>query len=507
MEPNHQPQHQPTAFILFGAGGDLCWRLIVPALFDLYVDKYLPEQFVLIGIDRQDYDQQSLAEHYQKGVEQYSRHGIPDKKTWQSFTELIRYRQADLTNPAFYTWLANTLVDLDKKWQEKAQRVFYLAIPPFLFADIAKALGTAGLAKERSQARIVLEKPLGHDLVSFHEINRTLSRHFQEQQIYRIDHFLGKETVQNILALRFANPIFEPIWNQRYIDNIAITVAETLGVEQRASFYERAGALRDMVQNHLLQLLFLVAMEPPVTFDADDLRNRRMDVMHALRPIPENEVHRYSARGQYGAGWMDGTKALGYREEPGVAPDSNTETYCALELHVDNWRWQGVPFYLRTGKRMPVSVSEISIRFRDIPHQAFPASAGLNVQPARLVIRLQPEEGIVLKFLAKQPGQHLILRPVEMRFSYKEAFRLPSPTAYETLLWDIMKGDTTLFTRADQVEAAWRLLMPVLDVWGSNPATNFPNYRAGTWGPESAEILITHSGRSWLTPTLFESMG
>lgn len=501
MDHNHPPQ-QPTAFVLFGARGDLSWRLILPALFNLYLDKHLPEQFVLLGIDRQEGDRQSLAQHYLEGIQQYSRRPIPDEKTWQSFAQLLRYQQADITDSASYTQLANTLAKFDKEWQGKAQRIFYLATPPRLFAVIAEKLGAANLSRQRAHTRIVVEKPLGRDLETFCKINQALSHHFKEQQIYRIDHFLGKETVQNILALRFANPIFEPIWNLRYIDHIAITVAETLGLEHRASYYDRAGALRDMVQNHLLQLLFLVAMEPPVTFDADDLRNRRMDVMHAIRSISEDEVHRYAARGQYGPGWMQGTQVPGYREEAGAAPDSNTETYCALELHVDNWRWQGVPFYLRTGKRMPVTVSEISIRFRDIPHQAFPASAGLNAQPARLVIRLQPDEGIVLKFLAKQPGQQLILRPVEMRFSYKDTFRLPSPTAYETLLWDIMRGDTALFTRADQVEAAWRLLMPVLDVWGSNPATNFPNYAAGAWGPPTANVLIAHSGRSWLTPTL-----
>ncbi|ADE15913.1 glucose-6-phosphate 1-dehydrogenase [Nitrosococcus halophilus Nc 4] len=506
MEPNH-PQQQPTVFVLFGAGGDLSWRLILPALFNLYLDKYLPEQWLLIGVDRQDYDQHSLAQHYREGIQQYSRRGIPDDKTWQSFSQALRYQQADITDPTSYTQLAKALVEQDKTWHGKAERVFYLATPPFLFADIAKGLGEANLAKARQRARIVVEKPLGHDLESFRGINQALNHYFQESQIYRIDHFLGKETVQNILALRFANPIFEPIWNRRYIDHIAITVAETLGVEHRANYYEGAGALRDMVQNHLLQLLCLVAMEPPVVFDAHDLRDRRMDVMHAIRPISAEEVQRYAARGQYGAGWMNGTQVPAYREEKGVAPDSNTETYCALEFHVDNWRWQGVPFYLRTGKRLPVEASEISIRFQDIPHQAFPTSAGLNAQPAQLVIRLQPEEGIVLKFMAKQPGPHLVLRPVEMRFSYQEAFQATSPTAYETLLWDIMKGDATLFTRADQVEAAWRLLMPILEVWEANPATDFPNYRAGTWGPEAAEVLIAHSGRSWLAPTLPEPKG
>ncbi|KFI22291.1 glucose-6-phosphate dehydrogenase [Nitrosococcus oceani] len=507
MMESHSSQQPPTVFVLFGAGGDLSWRLILPALFNLYLDKSLPQQWMLMGIDRQDYDQHSLAQHYRKGIQQHSRRPIPDEKTWQSFAQLLRYHQADITDPGSYTRLAKALAEQDKAWHGKAERVFYLATPPFLFADLANGLGEAGLAKERQHARVVVEKPLGHNLESFCEINQALNHHFEESQIYRMDHFLGKETVQNILALRFANPIFEPIWNRRYIDHIAITAAETLGVEHRAGYYERAGALRDMVQNHLLQLLCLVAMEPPVAFNAYDLRDRRMDLMHAIRPITEEEVGRYAARGQYGAGWIRGTQVPAYREEDEVAPDSNTETYCALELHIDNWRWQGVPFYLRTGKRLPVDASEISIRFQEVPHQAFPASAGLNAQPAQLVIRLQPEEGIVLRFMAKQPGPQLILRPVEMRFSYQEAFQTASPTAYETLLWDIMQGDATLFTRADQVEAAWRLLMPILNVWETNPAIDFPNYHAGTWGPETAEVLIAHSGRSWLAPSLSEREG
>ena len=314
--------------------------------------------------------------------------------------------------------------------------------------------------------------------------------------------FRSKETVQNILAMRFANPIFEPIWNRRYVDHVAITVAETLGVEHRGQFYEHAGALRDMVQNHLLQLLSLVAMEPPIVYDSDDIRGRKMDVLRALRPVAKDGVAEFAARGQYGGGWISGVRVPAYREEPDVDPHSNTETYAALKLYVDNWRWQDVPFYLRTGKRMAADVSEISIRFRDVPHRAFPASVGLDAQPTRLVIQMQPEQGIVLKFMAKEPGSTLRLRPVDMRFSYQEAFERPTPDAYETLLWDVMVGDATLFMRADQVEAAWRLLMPILEVWSENAATDFPNYVAGSWGPESAEMLVARDARSWLTPTL-----
>jgi glucose-6-phosphate 1-dehydrogenase len=370
---------------------------------------------------------------------------------------------------------------------------------------VARGLGGAGLAEDREHVRIVVEKPLGHDWTSFREINRALCRNFTEPQVFRIDHFLGKETVQNILAMRFANPMFEPIWNRRYVDHVTVTVAETLGVEHRGGYYEHAGALRDMVQNHLLQLLCLVAMEPPVAYDANDVRGKKLDVLRALRSIPHDAVPEFAARGQYGEGWIHGSHMPGYRDEPDVDRRSNAETYAALKLYVDNWRWQGVPFYLRTGKRMAADVSEISIRFRDVPHRAFPAQVGLNAQPARLIIQMQPEQGIVLKFMAKEPGSPLRLRPVDMRFSYQEAFQRSSPDAYETLLWDVMMGDATLFMSADQVETAWQLLMPVLEVWADNPAPDFPNYAAGSWGPESAEALIARDGKSWLTPTLDKS--
>jgi len=312
--------------------------------------------------------------------------------------------------------------------------------------------------------------------------------------------------VQNILALRFANPIFEPIWNRRYVDHVAITVAETLGVERRGRFYEQAGALRDMIQNHLLQLVCLVAMEPPVAYDAEDIRSKKLDVLRALRPIKIEEVARVAARGQYASGWMNGEHACAYRDEPDVVRHSNVETFAALKLFIDNWRWQEVPFFLRTGKRMAADVSEISIRFQDVPHHAFPASVGLNATPARLVIQLHPEQGIVIKFMAKEPGTQWRLRPADMRFSYAEAFQTILPDAYETLLLDVMQADATLFMHADQVEAAWQFLQPVLEVWDSTPATDFPNYNAGSWGPESAEALIAEEGKSWMTPTLPEAV-
>jgi len=499
---NARRPDQPVVLVLFGATGDLSARLVVPALYNLFLAEQLPEQFTLLGVGRHEMEAHALADKLHEGVANYSRSGKPAREDWDRFSERIDYLHMNLKDKDAFNDLRHRLQGPDASAKDKTEYVFYMATPPSLFAPIAEGLGEAGLARDRKGSRIVVEKPLGHDLDSFRQINSALTHHFEESQIFRIDHFLGKETVQNIMAMRFANPIFEPIWNRRYVDHVAITVAETLGVEHRAPYYEKSGALRDMVQNHLLQLLCLVAMEPPVAYDADDIRDRKMDVMHALRPIDRDEVSELAARGQYAPGWIEGTAVSGYRQEPGVADQSNTETYAALKLQVDNWRWQDVPFYLRTGKRMAAAVSEISIRFRDVPHRAFPASVGLNAQPVRLVIQIQPHEGIVLKFMAKEPGSQLRLRPVDMRFSYAEAFNVPTPDAYETLLWDVMIGDATLFMRSDQVEAAWRLLMPVLDVWSGNPAADFPNYRSGTWGPEAAEALVARDGRNWLTPTL-----
>jgi glucose-6-phosphate 1-dehydrogenase len=366
-----------------------------------------------------------------------------------------------------------------------------------MFGIIPKLLADAALNRDRARARIVVEKPLGHDLDSARKLNRTLTESFQESQIFRIDHYLGKETVQNILAFRFANPLFEPIWNRRYVDYVTITVAEEVGVEHRGSYYEQAGALRDMVQNHLLQLLCLVAMEPMVSFNADEIRNKKVDVLHAVRPIRTDAVPETAVRGQYGRGKFDRKKVCGYRQEDNVSSHSRTETFVALKLFVDNWRWQGVPFYLRTGKRLPRQTSEVAIQFRKVPHQSFPPESGQDWHPSCLVLSIQPEEGIVLGFQAKYPGPKMLLRPVEMRFSYKGSFDVPSPDAYETLLWDVMNNDPTLFMRADQIEAAWQILIPVLKAWAETQVHTFPNYAAGTWGPKAADELLERDGHSW----------
>jgi glucose-6-phosphate 1-dehydrogenase len=497
MTTNDQPD--PTVFVIFGGAGDLTWRKLIPALFDLSLDRRLPGQFAIIAVDRAKYSDDQLRRRLHDGVNQFSRFGKSKAAAWNQFAPHIQYQQGDFTKLSTYKALAGECARLEKTWGSKAHRLFYMATPPSMFGQIPKYLGQAGLASDRIGSRLVIEKPIGYDLDSARALNATLAASFEEAQIFRIDHYLGKETVQNILAFRFANPLFEPIWNRRYIDYVTITVAEAVGVEHRGGYYDHAGALRDMVQNHLMQLLCLVAMEPMVSFQADEIRNKKVDVLHAARPIDRDAVAQCAVRGQYGPGTADGKKAPGYREEEGVAPDSQTETFAALKLFVDNWRWQDVPFYLRTGKRLPQQASEISIQFRAVPHRSFPAGASLGWHPSRLVMSIQPVEGIVLGFQAKYPGPKMQLRPVDMRFSYRESFDTPSPDAYETLLWDVMKNDATLFMRADQVEAAWQWLMPVLEVWAESPPSDFPNYAAGTWGPEAVQGLLAQ-GHSWPLP-------
>ncbi len=491
----------PVVFAVFGGGGDLTHRLVLPALYMLFLEGRLPREFGFIGLDQADMSEEDYREHLRAGVEKFSHQGAVDTQRWNVFAEHVGYFKSDINDSNTYAELARRLGELDGQWSQPASRIFYLATPPRFFGVIPTKLAEAGLSKPLERARIVVEKPLGRDLQSARELNQQLTTAFAESQVFRIDHYLGKETVQNILAFRFANPMFEPIWNRRYVDHVAITVAEEIGVEHRGGYYEKAGCLRDMVQNHLMQLLCLTAMEAPVSFKADEVRNKKVDVLHAVRPIPEDEVYKWAVRGQYGAGWDAGQHVPSYRHEDGVAEDSGTETFAAVKLMIDNWRWQGVPFYLRTGKRLARQVNEISIRFHQPPHQTFPASAQMDWRPTRLVMCIQPEQGIVLKFQAKQPGTVLRLRPVDMRFNYQEAFQERSPDAYETLLWDVMTNDATLFMRTDQIEAAWSLLTPVLDVWGDAPPTDFPNYAAGTWGPESASRLIAQDGRNWFEPT------
>jgi len=487
----------PTVFVIFGGAGDLTWRKLVPSLFDLHRDGRMPKQFAIIVVDRVPFRDADLHKRLLDGVKRFSRSGKVKSADWKKFARHVTYQQGDFKDPVTYSNLEKSCSKLDEAWNVKAGHIFYMATPPAMVGMIPNLLAGAGLNRDRTRARIVVEKPIGHDLRSARELNRVLAESFNESQIFRIDHYLGKETVQNILAFRFANPLFEPIWNRLYVDYVAITVAEKVGIEHRGSYYEQAGALRDMVQNHLMQLLCLVAMEPMVSFNADEIRNKKVDVLHAVRTIRADAVGKCAVRGQYGSGTLDGKKVRGYRQEDDVSSHSKTETFAALVLSVDNWRWQGVPFYLRTGKRLPQQISEVAIQFRAVPHQSFPPEAHRNWHPSRLVLSIQPQEGIVLGFQAKYPGPKMLLRPVKMQFSYNESFAIRSPDAYETLLWDVMNNDPTLFMRADQIEAAWQLLMPVLEVWAEASPRNFPNYAAGTWGPEAANKLVARDGHAW----------
>jgi glucose-6-phosphate 1-dehydrogenase len=451
-------------------------------------------------VDREQIGEENLRACLNRGITEFSRRGEPEGASWREFAGSFRYMTGDFADHGTFETIGRELASQEKEWGSPSNRIFYLAVPPTLVEPLTAGMVAAKLNRPGDRTRIVVEKPFGRDLDSARELNRMLAERFAERQIYRIDHYLGKETVQNILAFRFANVLFEPIWDRRYIDHVQITVAEQVGVEHRGGYYDRAGALRDMIQNHVLQLLCLIAMEPPVSFEDNEVRNKKVDVLHAIRPISAEEVSEFAVRGQYGPGWLEGEKVAGYREEPAVDPNSQTETFAALQLFVDNWRWQDVPFYLRTGKRLPARVSEISIRFCPVPHRSFPPAATLEWLPNRLIVRIQPREGIVLRFQAKQPGPQMKLTPVQMDFGYADTFKAEPPEAYETLLFDVMLGDATLFMRADQVEAAWSVITPVLQAWESTAARDFPNYGAGSWGPEAAEVLVAQDGRSWAAP-------
>ena len=489
----------PFAFVLFGGTGDLAHRKVVPALYQLWRTNLLPHEFMLVAIGRRPYDDESFRAEIRTALDKYSRVLPVDEQVWAAFRERIVYQHGDFNDPAMYQALTTRLEGCDAEQGTRGNRLYYLATHASSFPDIVGELGRAGLDHEMHGGgwrRVVIEKPFGRDYDSAVRLNREVGKVFRESQVYRIDHYLGKETVRNLLVFRFGNGIFEPIWNRRYVDHVQITVAESIGIEGRGSFYEETGASRDFLQNHLMQLLSLVAMEPPASFDADALRDEKVKVIRAIAPMTPEQIGREVVRGQYGRGWVAAEEVPAYREEPDVDPESETETFVAARFEIDDWRWAGVPFYLRMGKRLPKRASEIAIQFRAVPHRLF-TDAGADPEPNLLAMRIQPDEGILLRFGAKVPGLGIDVRAVNMDFTYGSAFNVDSPDAYETLILDALLGDASLFTRADEVEQAWSVVTPIIDAWADGPPPEFPDYEAGSWGPKAADELLARDGIRW----------
>ncbi len=488
----------PCTLVIFGAAGDLTKRLLVPALYNLRRAGLLPESFALIGMARNDKDDESFRRDLGAALHEFVT-GEVVADDWQWLAERMHYIRGQFDDPAAYQGLARLLAETDEKYQTGGNALFYLATPAKAFAPIVRRLGEANLVHEAKGQwrRVIIEKPFGKDLRSAQALNRKIQSALSESQIYRIDHYLGKETVQNIMVFRFANGLFEPLWNRDHIDHVQITVAETLGVERRGKFYDATGALRDMVPNHLFQLLTLTAMEPPSRFGADALRSEKAKVLHAVRHFSRADAQANLVRGQYGAGTVKGQSIAPYRRAPNVAPDSTTETYVAVKLMIDNWRWAGVPFYLRTGKALAKQRTEIAIQFKQAPLALFRDTPVERLTPNDLTLHLQPEEGVTLRFSAKIPGPSVHIGGVEMKFNYKDYFKAAPSTGYETLIYDCMIGDATLFQRADNIEGGWRVVQPMLDAWAAEGATNLPIYPAGSTGPAEAEALLARDGRRW----------
>jgi len=488
--------------VIFGATGDLTKRKLFPALYNLAKSNLLSREFAIVCISRSDMTNEAFRDQISKDMQSFATDNVKPE-IWDWFLQRIYYSSGDVTKPESYSKLKELLEQVNQANGTKGNYFYYLATAPNFFGEIIRQLGAAGLAHEESSngqkkwRRVIIEKPFGHDLDSARKLNAEIRQVLDEQQIYRIDHYLGKETVQNILVFRFGNGIFEPIWNRRYIDHVQITASETVGVEKRGGYYDTSGAMRDMVPNHLFQLVSLTAMEPPTSFDANAVRDEQSKVLHAISPIPPEEVLTRAVRGQYGEGEVGGERVPGYRQEEQVPPDSGTETFVALKLMIDNWRWAGVPFYLRTGKHLAKRVTEVAIQFKSAPLMLFRDTPVERLRTNRLVIHIQPDEGISLRFGAKTPGPIMRLGAVEMDFNYVDYFGKVPSTGYERLLYDCMIGDATLFQRADMVEAGWCQIEPILDVWKALPPRNFPNYAAGTWGPKEAEELLSRDGREW----------
>jgi glucose-6-phosphate 1-dehydrogenase len=489
----------PCAFVLLGATGDLAHRKVVPAIYQLWRTNLLPPEFSLVAVARRPYTNESFAAEARASIEQYSRVQPIDEAAWAELAKRIVYQQLDFDDDTGFDRLGARLDELDSERGTAGNRLFYLATHPSQVTDIVRQMGRVGLDHELRGSgwrRMVVEKPFGRDFESARHLNHEINRVFRESQVYRIDHYLGKETVRNLLVFRFGNGIFEPVWNRSYVDHVQITVAESIGVEARGAFYEETGASRDILQNHLMQLMTLVAMEPPSSFEADALRDQKLGVLRAIGAPTPDEIRRNVVRGQYGPGWVEGQPAAGYRAEPNVDPESETETYIAGKFEIDDWRWSGVPFYLRAGKRLPKRATEIAIQFKDVPLRLFRESAG-DPAPNVMAMRIQPDEGIMLRFAAKVPGLGLDVRTVNMDFAYDTSFVVDSPDAYETLILDALLGDASLFMRADEVEAAWSIVTPIINAWAEMPAPQFPSYAAGSWGPEAADELPQRDGRRW----------
>ena len=497
----------PLALVIFGANGDLTMRKLLPALYRLAYERRLPSGFAIIGNSRTALTDDAFRQKMYESVKQFLEDSVFDEDLWKEFAQKLHYIAGDVNDPACYAAIKTKLAEVEKEHATGGNILYYLSTQPSYYAPVIEQLGAAGLAPKPASPvgtgyrRLVIEKPFGHDLETARVLNEVVQRVFPEHDVYRIDHYLGKETVQNVFAFRFGNGIFEPLWDRRYVNHVQITAAESIGVGTRGAFYQETGALRDMIQGHLLQIMATVAMEPSAVFEPDAVRDERAKLLRSIRIMKDSEVLENAVPGQYGPARIGGEDIKGFRQEDKVSPGAQTDTFASATFFVDNWRWAGVPFYIRSGKRLPKRVTEIAIQFNEAPHSVFSGEplGTFGGRPNMLILRIQPEEGISLRFLSKQPGTGMRLRPVSMDFNYGTSFGARTPTAYETLLVDVMAGDSTLYTRQDMVEASWKVVQPIMNVWG-NTKFDFPNYDAGSWGPRAAEEMLGRHGHQWRTP-------